>query len=217
MRQAFESRAARIAEAQGHGDLVEGLSGGVVDRRADAAAAADARDGQKLAVPPRRQQEQIRVRRGLGETNRDRMSLQVIDRDEGQIVRQRDRLARRKADHDAADQSRTCGRCNAVQRIERQPGTGHGLGYDGVDHLDMGSGGDFRHDAAIGRMAFKLRGDDRRQHLDPITDAHDRGCGFVAARLDSKHGQWRNRHDRVLKVSDRLSRPAPPIRRTSGL
>ncbi len=59
--QLFQRRAAGIGQAQGLGDLVEGLAGRVVDGRADPAAGADALHLEQLAVPAGDQQQQERI------------------------------------------------------------------------------------------------------------------------------------------------------------
>ena len=61
----------------------------------------------------------------------------------------------------------------------------------GIEQLDMGARGDFRHHAAIGRMQIELRAHHARQDLAAAVRraAHHRGGGLVAARLDAEHGQ----------------------------
>ena len=59
--QPLQRRSAGIGQAQGLGDLVERFARGVVDRRAEPAAGADASHVQQLAVPARDQQQQERI------------------------------------------------------------------------------------------------------------------------------------------------------------
>ena len=191
LRQPLQRRAARVAETQGLGDLVEGLARRIVDGRAEPGHIADAAHFQQLAVAARDQQQKERIIDRLAEPRRDRMTLQMVDGDQRQAPRQGDRLAETQPDHDAADQSRPGGGGNAVQGVIAEPRLVHGQPDDAVDHLDMAAGRDLGHDAAIGRVIVNLavhhRGQDRRLAL--RRQAHHRGGGLVAAGLEAEHGE----------------------------
>ena len=140
----LDQRAARIAEAQQLCGLVEGLADRVVDRAAEPQIIADAAHAEDLGVAAGGEKQAIGKRRRVGEPRRERMRLQVIDRDQRLVVGKRDRLGRGQADDDAADQAGPGGRGNAVERVERHLRLGHGLGDDVIERLDMGARGDLR-------------------------------------------------------------------------
>jgi hypothetical protein len=112
----------------------------------------------------------------------------MVDRDQRLVVRQRHRLAGQEPDHDAADQPGAGGCGDAVQGRELKARFAHRRCDRVIDLLDVRARGDFRHHAQIGRMRLDLRPHHVRQDLDRAVRAepHDRGCGFVAARLDSQ-------------------------------
>ena len=189
-RQLLQRRAAGVAQAQGFGDLVEGLAGRIVDGGADPAHIPDAAHLQDLAVPARDQQQQ----KGIGDLRpqprRDRVPLQMIDRHQGQAARQGRRLAEAEAHHDPADQARPGRRRDPVQSVIAHVRLGHRAAGDIGDHLHMAAGGDFRHHPAIGRMVVDLAVDHRGQDLGPASGkANHRGCGFVAAGFQTQHRQ----------------------------
>ena len=188
-------RTARIGQPQGLGDLVEGFAGGVVDGCAHAPAAADALDGDQLAMAAGDQQQQEGVVDVAVEPGRDRVALQVVDGDERQAPGQGDGLAEGQADHHPADEARSGGSGDAAQVGEAEAGLRHRLGDDRIDDLDMGPGGDFRHHAAERGVGGDLAGDDVGQHLDPagLIAAHHRGGGFVAAGLEAKDSEGEHR------------------------
>ncbi len=106
MRAQFHLRAARIGQAQQFRHLVEGLADRVVNRRPDAQVIVDAAHGDQLRVPARDQQKQVGKLDIVGHPRGQRVRLQMIDRHEWLPGDQRQSLARRQPDHDAADQPR---------------------------------------------------------------------------------------------------------------
>ena len=109
-RQPLQRRAARPAQPEHFGHLVEGLAGGVVHGAAQADIAADALHRHALAMAAGDQQQQIGKRRAAlhqsGQPRGQRVRLQVVDRDVGQAVRQGDALGDLAADDQPADQPR---------------------------------------------------------------------------------------------------------------
>ena len=105
--QPFERRAARVAEAEQAGDLVEGLAGGVVERvPEDLVAGVVADRGQHRVAAAGDQAEEGRLERlGLEEVGGD-VPLQVVDRDQRQAARRGDRLRGADPDQQRADQAR---------------------------------------------------------------------------------------------------------------
>src|SRR5919197_1333013 len=106
-REAVERGAARIAESEQARALVEGLAGGVVDRRPDAAEAALVAHVEEQRVPAAREQAEERRLEliGLEEERRD-VAVQVVDGRQRQPASERDPLRRRDADEERPDQSR---------------------------------------------------------------------------------------------------------------
>ena len=92
-------------EAQQLGGLVEGFAQRVVDGGAEPLVAADIVHDEELGVAARDQQQQVGRQQPLGEADGERVRLQVVDRHQRQAVHQRDRLGRRDADQQAADQA----------------------------------------------------------------------------------------------------------------
>ena len=152
----LDRRAARIAEAEQLGDLVEGLADGVVDGRPEPQVTAHAAHEKQLAMAARDQQKQKRVADRARQAGAQGMALQVVDGEEGLAGRRRDRLAHGRADHDAADQAGSCGRGHPVQIAEAQTGCGHGAADQPVQMVEMGAGGNLGHDAFVGPVVVNL-------------------------------------------------------------
>ena len=175
---------AGIAEPQHLAHLVEGLADRVVDRGAEQAVAPHPFDGDELAMPARDQQRQIGKLDRVGQPGGEHMGFEMVDREEGEVVRGGDRLAGHRADDDAADQPRPGGRRHPVERIEADPGIRHGPRDHAVDGLQMRARGDLRHYPAIVAMGVELVahhiGEDRAAVVD------HRRRGLVAARLDTE-------------------------------
>jgi hypothetical protein len=80
-----------------------------------------------------------------------------------------------------------------------------------IEHLDMGAGGDLRHDAAEGDMLVDLRfdlvgQDDTRAVAAP---QHHSGGRFITGGLNSQHahGPWYPEMERMVRRSGRRSPP----------
>ena len=157
-------------------------------RAADAEIIADAAHAEYLGVAAGREEQAIRKRRPVGQPRGERVRLQMVDRDQRLVVHKRDCLGHGQSDDHAADQARSGGRGNAVERGERQLRLVHRLGDDGIERLDMGAGGDFRHHAAERGMLADLRKNDVRQDaaLSFRIPLHHGGGGFVAGRFDAE-------------------------------
>ena len=110
------------------------------------------------------------------------MPFEMIDGDEGFVGGQRDRLARGQPDHDAADQAGTGGGGDGVDVVERAARLVQRAADQMVERIDMGARGDFRHDAAIGRMFGDLAQDGVGQNVAAPgrIGLDDSGGGFVA-------------------------------------
>jgi len=140
-------------------------------------------------MPARDEKEQIGKGKSIGEARGQRMRLQMIDRNEGHASPECNRFASGQAHDQPTDQAGTRGRGNRVDRIEAKLSLGKRLENRGIEHLDMGAGGDFRHHAAIDRVQVELRAHDIGQdRAAPVRRAAHHGRrGLVAARLDAEH------------------------------
>src|SRR5690606_40507325 len=80
-REALDRWAARKAQAEDLGGVVEGRAQRVVDSRSEAAVLTDAAYFEQLAVPARHEQQRVRKPKvGIGEARAQRMTFEVINR-----------------------------------------------------------------------------------------------------------------------------------------
>ena len=115
----------------------------------------------------------------------------MIDRDEGLVVREGQRLGRHDAHHHAADQPRPAGRGDGVEIGQPDTRFVERLGDQPVDALEMRPRGDLRHHAAetpmLGELAVDCIGQNPADRLGPGL-AFDHGDGgLVTARFDAQH------------------------------
>ncbi len=108
------------------------------------------------------------------------MPLQVVDRGEGQLARGGQRLARREAHQQRADEPRPLGGADQVDLVQRRAGLRQRPLDDRVDQLEVVSGGDLG-DHAAEAVVGALGGDHVRSR--PAVLVEDRGAGVVAAGL----------------------------------
>ena len=122
------------------------------------------------------------------------MGLEMIDGDQRFLVDQRDRLGGGKADHDAADEAGAGGGGNAIEFGEGDTRGFQGAPDEHIERLDMGPGGDFRHDAAIAGMFVDLGIDFIGKYgAGPVIGAgDDSGGGFVAGGLQPQDANLRH-------------------------
>ena len=149
----FDQRAAGIGQSQHLGDLVEGFADRVVERRAEPDVVADSLHRDELGVAARQQEQEIGEGGIVGEARGQRMGLEMIDGNEGFAQGERDGLAGRQADDDAADEAGTGRRRDGIDLGDRHAGLGDGAFDEPVQHLDMGAGRDLGHDPAVGPRA----------------------------------------------------------------
>ena len=155
-RQFLDRRSARIGQTEHFADLVESLAGGVVDGRAETLIGADAAHRDKLRMAARDDEREIGKVDSVGQPRRQRMGFEMIDRDERLARRHRQRLAGREPDQYAADQPRPRRRRDGVDAGDVGPRVPERAQDQPVEHLDMGPGGDLRHDAAVSGVAGDL-------------------------------------------------------------
>ena len=92
------------------------------------------------------------------------MALEVVDRDERQAPRPRERLRGRDPDEQRADETRALRDGDPLDALERSSRFGERLADDGRHELEVAARRDLGHDAAVARVQVGLRGDDRREH-----------------------------------------------------
>ena len=125
------------------------------------------------------------------------MSMQMVDGDQRQPPRPGERLRRRDADEQRADQAGLRRHRDRVRLVTVERLLDHGR-----DQLEMPATRNLGHDAAEARMQLVLRRDHARDDLAVVGD--ERGGGLVAARLDPEDHDCRaSRH--MISASSRLS------------
>ncbi len=206
--QAFQRRAARPAQAEHLGHLVERLAHRVVDRAAEPAVTANAFNRDALAMPAGHQQQQIGERGPApGHARQPRgqcMRLQVVDRQERQAAGDGDALAEAAAHDQPADQPGPGGRGDGAKIGVVQPRLANYLGNQGRQMRQMGAGGDFRHHAAEARV---LRLAQHRLGQDAAIGVQDRRGGLVATAFDPQHWpEYRPRHRAFLSHAPSIGR-----------
>ena len=159
-REALQSRPPWQRQAEELRDLVEGLANRIVHRAAEAAIAPDALHSHALAVAAGEQEEQIRkfgaTRREPGKARCERVSLEMIDGNEGATGGNRQALAEAGANEQTADQPGTCGGGHGGKIIGPQSGVLQRRRRHRRQVGEMGAGGDLGHDAAEWRMVREL-------------------------------------------------------------
>lgn len=185
-RRALDRGPARIAEAEKLRHLVEGFPRRIVDGRAETDVVADAAHDEKLAMAAGDEEKQVGELDAVRQARGERVPLEVIDGDEGDVADEREGLRHRRADHDAADEPGPARHCDAVEIGKAESARLERALHDHVEHVEMRTRRDFRHDAAEGLMGFELRLDEVRENPRPALIGDDRRGGLVAARLDAE-------------------------------
>ena len=140
------------------------------------------------------------------EIERRDVPVEMVDGDQRHAARPCDRLGRREADEQRADESGTLRDGDCVHLLQGRVGFDERLPDDRKDELEVVPGGDLGHDATVLRVQVRLRGDDRGEHLAFLAD--DRRRGLVAGGLDSEDHDATSlgvasRH--MIRASSRLS------------
>ena len=135
------------------------------------------------------------------EVQRGDVPVEVVDPDERQATRPRDRLRGGDADEQRADQPRPLRHGDAVDVVERRARLGERLADDRRDELEVAARGNLGDDAAVARVQIGLRGDDARANLPVLRD--ERRRGLVATRLDPEDQASASFH--MMSASSRLS------------
>lgn len=179
----FNLWTAGLAEAKQLCRFVESLAGRVINGGAEPTVAPDRFDQHELGMAAGDEEQQERKGKSLGHARGQGVTFEMVDRDQRPIMRERNRLRRHQADHDAANQSWTRGRRDGVHVVEGMAGTIKGLGDDAVEDDRVSAGGDLGHDAAKGRMLGEIGAHDIRQDGAGAVSVtpDDGGGGIVAA------------------------------------
>jgi hypothetical protein len=127
----------------------------------------------------RGQQQQVGKSHFMHQTRRQRVTLQMIDRDQRFARGYAERLGRHQPHHHPADQPRPGSNRNRIDIGQRDTGGGQRFSHQRAQPLDMGAGGNFRHHPAIRRMLGNLACNDVGK--DMFIARHHGGGGFIAA------------------------------------
>ena len=165
---------------------------------------ADADHRHDLGVAAGGEEQAIGKGERASEPRRQRVGLEMIDRDQRRIVHHRNRLRRGEADDHAADQAGPGGGGHRRQLRKADVGFLHRLPDDAVEQVDMGARRDLRHHAAETGVFRGLRAHDIGQNpAAAVALAFDHGGrGFIAGGLDTQH-----QHRRVVVQFDPLFQP----------
>ncbi len=119
------------------------------------------------------------------------MAFEMIDREQGQVVDERDRLRRDEADEQPADETRPRCHGHAVEILEAHPGFPQGGRDQAIEHVDVNARGNFGHDTAESLVLSELGADDVRR--DPALALRrpldDGGRRLIATCFDTEQGQ----------------------------
>ena len=216
--QGVDARAARIAEAEQLGGLVERLAGRVVARVAPSSRMSrrgEAHvDAVKRGVPARHQEpdeRQRRRRRDVAVTTQidsEQVPDEVIDADQRFAARPGEAFREPEADEERAREAGPRGHGDAVDVAEPDAGAGERFADDGGDRSDVIARGDLRDDAAVRRMELDLTLDDvAKDHApSPVTTA---AAVSSHARLDAEDVHSRTRS---LRAGEREREQAVNLR-----
>ena len=182
----IDRRAAGVAEPEEASDLVERLAGGVVDRLPEQAVLAVVLhlDQHRVAAGDQHH-DQRELQRRVFQEGRIEVGLHVVDADEWDVPRQRQRLRRRHTDEQRADQAGPDGARDRVDALFGDAGLDDRAGDHRVEQVEVGTAGDLRHDATELGVQIHLGAD--RAGDDVVAAHHERGGRLVAAGLDTEH------------------------------
>ena len=105
----------------------------------------------------RDEQQQEREGETVGQARGQRVRLEMIDGNQRQPMHEGDGFGRDEPDDQAADEAGAGGRGHAREVLEPEPSLVHDLTDKAIQALDVSARRDFRDDAAIARMLYKLR------------------------------------------------------------
>jgi hypothetical protein len=186
----IDRRTSRISEAEEPGDLVERLTGRVVDGLAEQSITAVVAHLDQHGVAAGDQQHDQRQLQGLVlEERRVQVCLHVVHADERHAPCHRQRLGGRHADQQRTHQTRADRARHRVDATRLDTRLDDRSSHDRVEQIEMGAAGDLRDDTPVLGVQVDLCRDDARQHV--VTAHHQCSGGLVATRFDAED-------DRVL-------------------
>ncbi len=184
----LDGRSTWIRQPQKFRRLVEGLAQRIVDGRAPAFILPHATNKNELRVTAGDQQHQIGKRQTIGQTRRQRVAFQMVDRIKRLAGRLGNRFAGHQTDDQATDQTWPGGGGDGINI-----GQGHACLLERfldkrVERFNVSTCSNFRHHTAISAVFVELRQNDIRNDLStPVGMANHYGCsGFITARLYAK-------------------------------
>ncbi len=190
-----DGRTPGISETEEAGDLVEGLSCGIVDGLPEQAVVPVVDHLDQHRVPARHQEHhQRQFERLIFEERCVEMGLHVVDPDERDVPCHGQGLGRGDTHEQRSDQPGPDGAGDGVDpfgldaRLDDRPGD------DRVEQVEMGTAGNLGHHTAVLRVQVDLRRHHAGQHV--VTAHHQRRGGLVAAGLDAQDdGRVGDGHD----------------------
>ena len=181
-----ESRAAGIGHSQYPRHLIKALPCRIVKRSAQNPHVRIVLDLHEHGMSAGHHQTQERgLQLRVGNIIGGNMATDVVHRNQGLAHGQRCRLGKIHANQHRADKPRCIGNSYRIDILPCQIGIFQRLLRQSVNCLNMLSGGNLRHHAAVDPVQVHLRGDAVRQHLPPIPD--DGYSGFITGGFHSQN------------------------------
>jgi hypothetical protein len=154
----------------------------------------------------REQAEERRLHRLRLEVERGDVSLEMVDRSEGDATRPCECLRRPEPHEERAHEPRPLRDRDPVDPLERGAGRVERLAHDRGHELEVPAGRDLGDDPSVSVVELRLRGHDRREHPPVVGD--DRSRRLVARRLERENheafsAEAGSRH--MMSASSRLS------------
>src|SRR5262249_60055424 len=119
-----DCRSARITEPEQLCCLVESFSRCVVERRTESGVASDTGTDEKLTMPSRNEQKEVRKVEAVRQTRRQRVTLEMVDRQKRLPGSPGNALGHHSADDQTTDQTGTGGGGHTGQIGETHPSLG---------------------------------------------------------------------------------------------
>src|SRR5207237_7573876 len=148
----FDCRPAGIAQTDQLSRLVKRLSGGVVERRAEADITPDTCARQELAMPAGNQEEKIGKGNIISQASRQSVRFEMVNRDKRLVGGPCDALRGHSADNQTANQTRARGGSYAINLCQCDVGRSERAVDYTIKVIEVGPRRDLRHDSAEGRM-----------------------------------------------------------------
>ena len=129
--------------------------------------------------------QQRKLQGGIFQRRRVQMRLHVVDADEGHVPRHRQRLGRRHADEQCADQTRPDRAGHRIDAFVVDSCLDDGAGDHGIEDVEVCSRGNLGNHATEVAVQIDLRRHHVRHHV--VATEHERRSRLVTARLDAEN------------------------------